>query len=109
MKTKTEHTPGPWHINTLEKSPHTVHAAGGCVAECHGRPEKPVSGYSTAEREANARLIARAPEMEQEIEKLKEALREVYEDWATLTGKDLAENNADVARIDALVRAALGA
>src|SRR6185503_5428753 len=28
-----KHTPGPWHVNTLEVVPFSIHAHRGCVAE----------------------------------------------------------------------------
>jgi hypothetical protein len=64
--TKAAHTPGPWHVSSqgqfvryrLEKSggfPYNV-----CAMEVFGGPED--------EREANARLIAVAPEMLEALE-----------------------------------------
>jgi hypothetical protein len=63
------HTPGLWHINMLEADTglHSVHSSAGCIAECHRGVGDCIS---VDEREANARLIAAAPE-------LLEALREI--------------------------------
>lgn len=60
------HTPGPWHINTIEANPHTVHSDRGLVATCMLPPPfgpETWSGHTVYETEANARLIAAAPEL----------------------------------------------
>ena len=64
------HTPGPWHIGPHYKS--DVESAFGRICECgitRGRNS-----------EANARLIAAAPE-------LYDAVKE-YLDWGPMTGSD---------------------
>ena len=49
-----KHTPAPWEATFFAKT-HAVHAkSGDCVAVCDS---------ATAENEANARLIAAAPEL----------------------------------------------
>lgn len=58
--TKTEHTPGPWHVNTLEVVPLSIHAAHGHVATVSTGS---MGECELEECEANARLIAAAPEM----------------------------------------------
>lgn len=67
-KTNSKHTPGPWHLNTLETVPYTIHAHRGCVAEVS---RGTMNEVSADEIEANARLIAAAPE-------LLEALIKIY-------------------------------
>ena len=57
-----QHTPGPWQVN-YEDSTQVCDADGknrGCarIAHCRAAP-----GYTVAERRANARLIAAAPDM----------------------------------------------
>ena len=80
MSTQTKHTPGPWHIigklgnrasicnstwleHTKDSYPASFeleHGPAKCVADVRG----PGNGYpSSIEAEANARLIAAAPEM----------------------------------------------
>ena len=121
MKTKPEHTPGPWKVGTEQNHSADRFKRNVEWARIRGADNSLIAEIASVHpvgfrqssdfdiEAARVQLIARAPDMEQRIVKLEQALREVYEDWATLTGKDLAENNADVARIDALVRAALGA
>jgi hypothetical protein len=58
------------------------------------------AGIPDAQDVANARLMASAPE-------LLEALTALYEDWLTLVGDELIADNADVARLDYLARAAI--
>ena len=84
----TKQTPGPWQSIHL-------HGKHYCVAE-----QK--SGVGLLYNEANARLIAAAPE-------LLDALKLLFEDWVTLVGDD-CEDNEVVRRIwqacqDALTKA----
>jgi hypothetical protein len=67
MKT---HTPGPWHLNTLETVLYSVHANRGCVAEISRGTMNEVPAN---EIEANARLIAAAPELLAALEALIDA------------------------------------
>lgn len=60
-----QHTPGPWHVNTLETVLHTVHAVRGCVAEVS---RGTMNEVGADEIEANARLIAAAPELIHAVE-----------------------------------------
>lgn len=80
MKT---HTPGPWWIENEKdnEGPWEISDCYGRTAEVYGEGE---------EGAANARLIAAAPE-------LLDALKMAFEDWATLVGDDL--DNDDVASI----------
>ena len=59
MNTHT-HTPGPWHPVTLGASPDHAWAIDSELHEVARLPEWP---DNQAEAEANARLIAAAPEM----------------------------------------------
>ena len=64
-----------------------------------GGPRTIAFAYSTHEGEEqvyNAALLAHRWNTHDE---LVEALGELFEDWQTLVGQDLRENNADVAKI----------
>lgn len=81
------HTPGPWNehegfITGRFKSDNEIHDI--CDPRC-----APVDADTICEMDANARLIAAAPE-------LLDALQLLFEDWKTLVGEDLKENNSDV-------------
>jgi len=62
-----KHTPGPWHVNTLEVVPFSIHAHRGCVAEVS---RGTMNEVGADEIEANARLIAAAPELLAALENL---------------------------------------
>jgi len=55
-----KHTPGPWHINTLEVVPFSIHAHRGVVAEVS---RGTMNEVKADEIEANARLISAAPDL----------------------------------------------
>jgi hypothetical protein len=56
---KAEHTPGPWHVSHLHRNIEIESHQDGVVATLDSR-----NGRATAEAtEANARLIAAAPEL----------------------------------------------
>jgi len=59
------HTPGPWRVNA-----HDICAGSDAVAGVYG-----TTGYAPEEAQANARLIAAAPD-------LLAALKDVEEAWA---------------------------
>ena len=54
------YTPGPWKVS--RKAPSNVVAKDLIVAYCQGH-EKTETGYTMKDAEANARLIAAAPEL----------------------------------------------
>jgi hypothetical protein len=60
-QTEAKHTPGPWHVNTQPtyEGGHTIASASGLVVV------NSVKGYGRTDdqNEANARLIAAAPEL----------------------------------------------
>lgn len=66
---KTKHTPGPWvvaygQVYRAEPSP-TCENAGICIA----KPDRNEPHTSPCERDANARLIAAAPELAEALRK----------------------------------------
>ena len=68
MKTDTHtHTPGPWHPVTLGASPDHAWAIDSELVEIARLSEWP---DNQAEAEANARLIAAAPEMLEALQSL---------------------------------------
>jgi len=67
MKTNTQHTPGPWLINTLEVVPFSIHAHRGCVAEVS---RGTMNEVKADEIEANARLIAAAPDLLEALQQI---------------------------------------
>ena len=58
MKTKTQHTPGPWDLVFRQHHTFVESLATGC-----GNVATVSEGRSVAESAANARLIAAAPEL----------------------------------------------
>lgn len=72
MTSAAKHTAGPWRVDTGPKS------RGRVISVCKGFPQKPVAqatGQETVdEREANARLIAAAPDL---LEALKLCIKEL--------------------------------
>jgi len=66
MNTHT-HTPGPWHPVTLGASPDHAWAIDSELVEIARLPEWP---DDQAEAEANARLIAAAPELLEALQSL---------------------------------------
>lgn len=84
---KAKHTPGPWKVGTMPQSSQTAvrGARGGLVCALE-------SGYQ-AMRDADARLIAAAPELLAKIE----ALSSIYSDgkqplpWADRSSQEISE------------------
>ncbi len=97
-----QHTPGPWHVETWDypnatprRSVPTVQTATDAITQlCELWPPD----EREAERDANARLIAAAPELLQTLRDLVEAVKCM--DYGSLD--DTAERNAKMllARID---------
>ena len=73
MKRFEGHTPGPW---TLKKSSHSIVRGAKVIASVHNHLHK---GMTEAETDANADLIAAAPELLAEREKLRDALQDIYD------------------------------
>ena len=99
--TDTQHTPGPWHIcevsAALNRSPLIRDAQGMALAETF-RPNN--SQASQINRDANARLIAAAPE-------ILDALAEMLADADTL--QEPYRNEAVCERARAAIAKATGA
>lgn len=92
---KTQHTPGPWHRNINAKYP--VFAG---EAPNHIHIASIMIGAPVAEREANLRLIAAAPD-------LLAALIRMREDWLTAFEADVTEGDKDACEILAAVDTAI--
>jgi hypothetical protein len=102
------HTPGPWETGTAATT--SVWAGGEQIASCDWSLECPNCGANEPDRragreafnprevrEANARLIAAAPELLRAC-KLVAAMAVA---WAPLTPGDIAEVNAAIAKAEA--------
>lgn len=67
MKTKTQHTPGPWSTtwadDPLEQNRYVVDQNNMLIADCYADSDDPVGLPSPREYQENARLIAQAPRM----------------------------------------------
>jgi hypothetical protein len=89
------HTPGPWSVchNSWETS--SVYTKGFCIAECPiaQEAEEDNQAHWEAIKEANARLIAAAPEL---LEALIETL-DALECW-TSTDVRIAQARAAIAK-----------
>jgi hypothetical protein len=81
-----QHTPGPWRVEVRPTNVKVLHEARGKgdgynnrVAECHHW--SPATGPQTSpmEAEANARLIASAPDLLEALEDLKHRAWNVYQ------------------------------
>jgi hypothetical protein len=72
-KTKAEHTKGPWSHPICD-------VAAGIFAELDGQEIqlcRTINGRSEEEREANARLIAAAPELLEALDKAEKVIRDL--------------------------------
>lgn len=90
----SQHTPGPWRVGPYPG--HVESMDGRLVAGCMGRQSAKDSDDTNAVNEANARLIAAAPE-------LLEALEDVMERFGTQLrlqgyGREFKEEMLDKAR-----------
>lgn len=72
MKTQPTHTPGPWHINKIGRGygvfTQDTHQVAGII------------GLTSERDEANARLIAAAPELLEAAKKLSALLHELHKE-----------------------------
>lgn len=94
----SEPTPGPWTVVLVRGSyqrPALVVAGKKIVAECKGdqlAPDQP----SIGEAEANANLIAQAPALRAEVERLRAALTEISTSGGACNcGRDDQDQHAD--------------
>ena len=99
----TEHTPGPWRAFRGDRL--TAHADDWCAS---AGPTMICSGIGfNDEAEANARLIAAAPDL---LAALEEALSELETiDMNLLEGRDTYVSDTRMERIRAAITAARGA
>ena len=81
----SEHTPGPWAVNPVRAQVDALDPRHGPVPVC--RLLWPTERRTEEETEANARLIAAAPDMAQEIEALRAELAEARRDAESLREK----------------------
>lgn len=91
----TKHTPGPWRVSNAAQ----VYAGNLFVAHCYNQSGQPRQ-KNIEEIAANAHFIAAAPE-------LLDALQDLFDDWLTLVGIDLNEENPDCLALEKKVWAAL--
>jgi hypothetical protein len=82
---QASHTPGPWY-----EQPSAGHERHGQSIVASERTGKTIA--VVYDGNADAQLIAAAPD-------LLAALRNLFDDWVTLVGEDLREENDDVKRI----------
>ena len=96
--TQTKHTPGPWVVGSRHTENGVLTASGQLVANTHGSHRTYDREAQILEQDANARLIAAAPDM-------MDALRQ----WqsAELTNDEQELRNARNAR-DAIIAKAEG-
>lgn len=100
-ETKTKHTPGPWRLQTGHNTIYTLSGGNAghtnCIGKvvCHG-DHPTTSDVTLEEAEANAHLIAAAPE-------LLEALRDMHLYCAELINERRIEAH-DLARIQKILR-----
>lgn len=90
-----EPTPGPWRLHDMERATIVAGKPGGEVANC-------LNGFG--DQDANARLIAAAPDMAAEIARLRAALK-FYANSANYTscsamerGPAIDEDDGNIAR-----------
>lgn len=96
---KTNHTPGPWSVPRKAwndpKDPHFDH----CDVIHSGTRVAKVSGVGSEETEANARLVAAAPEMLEALEEL--LLHEGERDTNNGLGLELDSDDLELAKTKA--------
>ena len=84
------HTPGPWKSHCLDSislfPQHVVAENGAIVARCIPTSGQVVWNVSNQEAEANARLIAAAPELLEALEQTIESLAYWFPRWGDPKG-----------------------
>lgn len=89
----SQHTPGPWHVGDNFSGPTIVYnQKGWCVADCRAPHGK---FHPDGAREANARLIAAAPDL---LEALRYLLAQTIEQDEAYS-IELTEGEADAAKM----------
>lgn len=103
---KTKHTPAPWKVvnHTRKNSSEIIiriETEKDSICEVHNlyRPESSLDGV--VEKQANAQLIARAPELLKENEQLKEKLK-AQEEHGQIIWKDRADIITERNKLQAL-------
>ncbi len=106
MDTKVQHTPGPWSEKWVRPDPARGHTFDPTCAILAYAPEygktvrlADVADPLDAEAEANARLIASAPDLLAALEELTDQLRGIgIPDWHGAEGLTLEQADAAIAR-----------
>jgi len=101
------HTPGPWTLNDRLNSEGRLAVCqdGVAVALVCARGSSPASGPQYFEREANARLIAAAPELLAALRGLARGAPAYPCFCQVATGKATAHTHRCVAAVDAIAKA----
>lgn len=86
MTQTIQHTPGPWHIEPLQAdlglSIAICKADRGIIAVIQAPEDDELPEFTREEDEANARVIAAAPELLAALEAQAEAAQAVIDNWA---------------------------
>lgn len=111
MKNEMKHTPGPWRICEYFKAETpAVHGAHGIFARDSVLPlVGEVFGSTLDESDANARLIAAAPEMRERLARhlqFLESLRALGGVTGETINHEIGETRALLARIDGIQKGA---
>lgn len=99
------HTPGPWIADGMDKESLIVNSQWGEVARVQGNGDY-------RQRDANARLIAAAPELVEGLEAQLDAVKAQLElsqirEWSIGSGDKFADCRLRITRADRLAKAAL--
>ena len=94
----TQHTPGPWALGSKSGHIETANAWRMSIAICYNKDSR-ADGVSKEEFEANARLIAAAPDLLEVLELcqgnisslLASAHPKVYGEWLTVVKAAIAK------------------
>jgi hypothetical protein len=105
----TGHTPGPWKDHQ-EKGSHPNKYVTGTKEPADFPGDKYLVAYIVGiDSEANARLIAAAPELLKEAIRFRACLKSVLEDLETLKEiDDLDERDSELSNIRSIIRICLG-